>query len=356
MQRIGRFPKNTQVAAILAASLTAAALARAAQAEGDKIKVETTLHVLAAIAQAVGGDQVEAEALARSTEDPHEVTATPQRMVKMRDADAFIESGFQLEIWDENLLDGARNPKIRKNTNGFCFAGQSRPMLEIPAQLSRAGGDLHPFGNPHIWFEPFVGHVYAKNIEATLAKIAPDKTDIWAKNRKDFDRKLDEAIFGAELVKIMDGGARLEKLAHEGKLDEFLAQHNYHGKPLAELLGGLLKKAKPLKGTQLIGYHQSWAYFAETYGCQFVGYLEPKPGIPPTPGHLEELQATAKRTGAKAILVMSYENKSAADDFAAQLGGKVAFVPSDVGADETKDWIDFQDKLLDRVLEALPKQ
>jgi len=135
--RIAKFPKSTRVAAVLAASLTAAALARASRAEGEKLKVETTLHVLASIAREIGGDDVEAEALARSVEDPHEVTATPQRMVKMRDADAFIESGFQLEIWDENLLDGARNPKIRKNTDGFCFAGDGRRCSRCP-RCSRA--------------------------------------------------------------------------------------------------------------------------------------------------------------------------------------------------------------------------
>jgi ABC-type Zn uptake system ZnuABC Zn-binding protein ZnuA len=340
---------------MLAASLTAAAFARAALAEGEKLKVETTLHVLASIAKDVGGDLVEAEALARSTEDPHEVTSTPTRMLKLRDADVFAESGYQLEIWDENLLDGARNPKIRKNTDGFCFAGNGRPMLEVPAQLSRAGGDLHPFGNPHIWYEPFVGHIYAKNIEATFAKLRPDQAETFTKNRKAFDKKLDEAIFGKELCEIMGGGARLEKLQHEGKLDEFLGQHKYKDKPLVDYLGGLMKKAKPLKGTKLIAYHQSWAYFAEAYGCEFVGYLEPKPGIPPTPGHLQELEATAKRTGAKAILVMSYENKSTADDFATRIGAKSVAMPSDVGADETKDWFEFQEKLVDRVVEALPK-
>lgn len=345
-------PKPVTVAAVLAASLSAAALARAARAEGEKLKVETTLHVLASIAKEIGGDDVETEALARSTEDPHEVTSTPQRMVKMRDADAFIESGFQLEIWDENLLDGARNPKIRKTADGFCAAGNGLPMLEVPKILTRGAGDLHPFGNPHIWYEPFVGHVYAKNIEACFAKVSPNKASVWEKNRKAFDKKLDEAVFGKELVEIM-GGPRLEKLHHEGKLEEFLGQKKYKDKPLTEYLGGLLKKAAPLKGAKLISYHQSWAYFAQTWGCEFVGSLEPKPGIPPTPGHLEELEATAKRTGAKAILVMSYEPKSTAEDFAQRFGGKAVVVPSDVGAEDTKDWFDFQEKLVDRVVEAL---
>ena len=359
--KLSRARLRTPVAAVLAASLTAAAAARAARADGEKkLKVVTTLHVLAAIASDVGGDRVDVKALARSIEDPHEVTATPKRYKELSTADAFVESGFQLEIWDENVISGANNSKIQKAADGFCKAGAGETMLEVPAVLSRQGGDLHPDGNPHIWYEPFVGHIYAKNIEACLARIAPEDAQTWEKNRKAFDKKLDEAVFGAELVKLL-GGPTLEKLARSGKLAGFLAEHKVPkgyagaGEPLATILGGLWKKAEPLRGAKLIAYHKSWAYFAQTWGCEVIEAMEPKPGIPPTAGHLEDVERLSKQQSAKVILCMSYEPRSQCDEFASKIGGVVAAMPSDVGAEDTKDFIDFQSMLVDRAVEALEK-
>ena len=352
-KKIAPFPRTSSVAAILAASLTAAALARAARADTEPLKVETTLHVLASIAKEVGGDGVEAEALARSTEDPHQVTATAEHLVQVRGADAFVESGVRLEPWDQGLVDGA-HPKIRRSGDAFCSAGDGRPVLEAPRGATvRGAGDLHPSGNPHLWYEPFVGHVYARNIEACLGQIQPEKASTWRKNRQAFDKKLDEAIFGKELCAIVGGGERLARLHREGKLDEFLSQHQHEGKPLAHYLGGLLKKARPLRGARLVSSRASWVYFEETYGCVRVGELEPRPGSPPTRGHLEELAAKARREGARVVLVASYEPRAAAEDFAARIGGTVVVVPSDVGAEGTRDWFDFQEQLVARVVAAL---
>ena len=352
---------RTPVAAILAASLTAAAVARAARAENEKkLKVVTTLHVLASITSEVGGDHVEVKALARPVEDPHEVTATPQRYKELSTADAFVESGFQLEIWDENVISGANNSKIQKAADGFCKAGAGTAMLEIPANISRQGGDLHPDGNPHIWYEPFAGHIYAKNIEACLSRVDSANSQLWEKNRKAFDKKLDEAIFGPDLCKVL-GGPLLEKLARSGKLDTFLAEHkvpkgyNKTGEPLKTLLGGLMKKAEPLKGAKLLAYHKSWCYFAQAYGCEVIGAMEPKPGIPPTAGHLEEIEKLSKQQGAKVILCMSYEPMLECEEFAEKIGGAVALMPSDVGAEDTKDFIGFQTMLVERAVAALGK-
>src|SRR5262249_22694712 len=119
--------------------------------------------------------------------------------------------------------------------------------------------------------------------------------------------------------------------------------------------GGLVKKARPLKGAKVLAYHKSWCYFAETWGCEVIGAMEPKPGIPPTAGHLEELEKAAKEKGARVILVMSYEPKSTCEEFAQRIGGVVAAMPSDVGAEETKDFIAFQTTLVERVVDALGK-
>src|SRR5262249_47035246 len=111
----------------------------------------------------------------------------------------------------------------------------------------------------------------------------------------------------------------------------------------------------PLKGAKLLAYHRSWAYFMQTWGAELIDVMEPKPGIPPTAGHLEEVEKKAKEKGAKVILCMSYEPKSQCEEFAQKIGGVVAMMPSDVGADDTKDFIAFEQMLVDRAVEALAK-
>jgi ABC-type Zn uptake system ZnuABC Zn-binding protein ZnuA len=345
---------KTPVAALLAASLTAAALERAARAEGDKLSVVTTLHVLASLAKEIGGDAIDVEALARPTEDPHFVQPTPQRQVKLRDAQAFLEIGLQLEMWSEHVIDGARNPRIQRQADGHSYVADGCELLLKPRVADRSMGDVHTFGNPHVWLEPMAGHVFAKNIAACLARVSPASAETFEKNKKAFDKKLDEFIFGAELCEVM-GGPRLEKLHHAGKLWAFLETQKYKGKPLDEYLGGLMKKARPLRGAKLLSYHQSFPYYAQTWGCEFVEQLEPKPGIAPTPAHLQNVEAIAKSTGAKVILVMPWEPRSIADEFATRIGGTVVALPGDVGAENTTDFWNFQETLVDRVVAALPK-
>ncbi len=357
MRHMNKARLRTPVAAVLAASLTAAAAARASRGEDDdKLRVITTVHVLASIASDIVCDRGTVLALARPTEDPHFVQSTPQRMVALRDAHVFVESGLQLELWANNVIDGARNPRIQRQADGFCRASTGAPVLQLPLQYTRALGDVHADGNPHLWFEPFIGHVYAKNIEACLSRVDARNQQLWEKNRKAFDRKLDEAIFGKELCDIMGGGARLEKLARENALDDFLAKHKLKDVPLSEKLGGLMKKARPIRGAKIVAYHNSWCYFEKTYGCEIVGFMEPKPGIPPTAGHLDELEKTCKTKNAKVLVFTSYEPKGMAEEFAARIGAKAVLVPSDVNAEGAKDFIDFQTVLVDRIAEALEKK
>jgi ABC-type Zn uptake system ZnuABC Zn-binding protein ZnuA len=340
-------------AAILVA---AAALRPPVALAADKLKVVTTLHVLASIAKEVGGDEVEVESLARPIDDPHEVNPTPSRMVTLANADVFMELGLQLELWAENVIDGSRNAKIRRGTPGQQFLGKGISLLEIPdASLGlRSMGDVHPDGNPHVWFDPLNGHALAKNAEDALARIAPDRAETFRKNRKEFDRKLDEAFFGAELVKIL-GGVTLEKLHREGKLDAFLASKQYKGKPLEDLLGGWLKKMRPLKGAGLVGYHKAYPYLAQTYELQMVEHIEPKPGIPPTPGHLEEVVTTMQRTHAVAIILLPFDPRGNAEDLAQKTGAKLVDLPCDVEAtQEAKDFFSFHDAIVNHLVQVVP--
>lgn len=346
-----------KIGTLAAAALAASAALHAPRAlAADKLKVVTTLHFLASIAKEVGGDEVEVEALARAIDDPHQVVPTPSRMVTLGKADVFLELGLQLELWAENVIDGSRNANIRRGTPGQQFCATGIELLEVPTgdQMSRALGDVHPAGNPHVWFDPLNGHVLAKNVEDALARVAPDRAETFRKNRKEFDKKLDEAFFGPELVKLI-GGVTLEKLHREGKLDAFLASKQYKGKPLEELLGGWLKKMRPLKGAAFVGYHKAYAYLARTYELEMCEHLEPKPGVPPTPGHLEEVQKAIERKKAVGIILLPYDPKGNAEDMAQKTGVKVVEMPSDVESiQEAKDFFAFHDVIVSRLIQAAP--
>ncbi len=350
-----RLRRSFAQAVLVIAAAGSAMLVAPARAGGGKLKVKTSLNAFAAVAREVGGDAIEVEALARPNEDPHEITATPQLILKLKDADVFVENGVGLENWSEKSVGESKNEKIAKKAPGYCLATEGIAILDVPPPGSNVQNEEHAFGNPHTWFDPLMGHVFAKNIEACLGRVAPEKVDAWERNREAFDKKLYEQIFGKDLVDMMDGGERLEKLVRQGKLDEFLATKKFKEKPLTDLLGGLMKKARPLRGLKLISYHDSVNYLARTYGIDFVATLEPKSGIAPTPGHLEEVARLAKKVDAKVVVVMTCEPKKIAEDFAKTIGARVAALPSDVGADGTKDWFDFHEKIVDQLLEAAKK-
>ena len=216
-----------------------------------KISIVTSLPDLASIAQEVGGDKVEATSIAKGYQDPHFVDAKPSYMISLQKADLFIEMGLDLEIgWVPLLVDGARNPAIQPGGKGFLDASTGVPLLEIPSgdpTKLRAEGDIHVYGNPHYWLDPQRGKVIAKNIFDALVALRPENKDYFKKNLDAFDNKIDEktAVWIAKLA--------------------------------------------PLKGTKIIAFHNSWPYLTERFGLQVQAFIEPKPGIPPTPKHLVSL-------------------------------------------------------------------
>jgi zinc/manganese transport system substrate-binding protein len=348
---------QARYAGALALAATTASLAllgaRGAHADGEKIKVKVSLGVFGAIAREVGGDAIDVEVLTRPTDDPHDVTATPQLIESLKKADIFVVNGIGLETWAEKSVDESKNEKIKKGQPGYCCITDGLAILDVPAAGTVVTNEEHAYGNPHMYMEPLVGHTYAKNLEAALGRISPDKVDAWERNREIFDKKLYEAVFGAELVEVMGGGERLEKLCRQGKLDDFLKKNKFKDKPLSDLLGGLLKKAAPLKGMKFISYHDSVNYFSRTYGCDFLMTLEPKSGVAPPPKHLEEVARVAQKENVKVVFVTTCEPVKVAQDFAARIGAKVAVVPSDVGAEDTKDFIGFETLIVDRALAAV---
>ena len=288
------------------------------------LDVVCTLPWLGDVAHRVAPD-ASITVLARATDDPHYLSPTPALMAKVAQADLYVENGLSLELWSERLLDSAGNPKIRPGQPGYVRATDGMTRLEVPTDLTRAKGDLHPSGNPHVWTDPLNAPIAADNIAAGLGRIDPANAAKYTANAKAFRVKINEAMFGADLVAFM-GGDLLARLESSGKLDEFLAS-----KGLTDRLGGWKEQAAALEGRPVVFYHQSWPYFIERFGLSVVGYVEDRPGIPPTAAHRDELLATMKAKAVKNVGVTSYYDAKIPQLLGGATGAKVAVLPGDVG-------------------------
>src|SRR5258706_7634313 len=207
-----------------------------------RLRVVTTLGILASLAREVGGERVDAEALANPQQDPHFVQPRPTLMEKARAADVFVELGMQLGLWAQKVVEGSGNRRIQPGQPARVVASTGVTALELPRELSREWGDVHPYGNPHIWLDPLNVKDMAANIAQGLEAVDPAHKDEYEANLKRFQERIDEALFGAELVKQV-GGKMLTRQARQGRLSEYLAQ-----KPYDKLLGGWPAPAGPPPG------------------------------------------------------------------------------------------------------------
>src|SRR5947199_4632675 len=232
-------------------------------AQAKKLNVVTATTDMAALAQEVGGDRIIVESIAKGYQDPHFVEAKPSFLLKLRQADLLIEVGLQLEIgWLPPLITQSGNPRIQISAPGYLDASQFAEILEIPTgQVTRAMGDVHPLGNPHYWLDPENGRRMAKAIAQKFSELRPEDASYFAEREADFEKRLTEA---------------------EKRWDAQMA---------------------PYRGRKVITYHRSWPNFCARFGLVVVDYVEPKPGIPPTPTHTLELINLMKRENIKLILV-----------------------------------------------------
>ncbi len=317
---------------ILLAGLTCASLGNAQTA----LKVVASSETLASLAAEIGGTRVEVHALGRGLENPHSIMATPSLMLQVNGADLFIETGLELELWVENLLDGGRNPRVLRGAPGHVVASQGISTLEVPASLSRADGDVHPQGNPHVWLHPLNLGPMAANIAAGLERVDPDGAAHYQTRLADFQQRLDEAFFGKTLLELL-GRDYCYRLQQSGGLLEFLDSHEFQGTPLLDRLGGWRKQMLPLRGARLLGYHKTWSYLAAAFDLQIVEHLEPKPGISPTPAHLARLRVLLRDGAVDALVVAPYYDLGKAQALGEEGGKPALALPSAVGGDPEAD-------------------
>jgi ABC-type Zn uptake system ZnuABC Zn-binding protein ZnuA len=312
-----------------------------------KLKVVATLNYLRYVAQEVGGDKVTAVALANPKQDPHYVTPTPRMNQTAKDADLFIENGLSLDIWSKNVLDASGNPNIQPGSPGHMVATINVPVKELPTEVSRAWGDIHPQGNPHVWVDPLNVKIIAENIAGKLEQIDPPNADYYKQQLKSFKEQIDVAMFGDELSKVLGKtwGDILSRKTKNGELYSWLKTKNLEGK-----LGGWMKKAEGISGTKVISYHKTYVYFADRFGLNLDGELEEKPGIPPPPKHRDEIVDKVNKEGIKAILNDNFYSKEAAEYVASKTHAKVVVTYLDVDANEV---VNTYEKLISYLLDQI---
>lgn len=320
--------------------------------QGAPVRVVATLPVYASLAREVGGDQVTVTAIADPSEDPHFVRPKPSFALELKRADLFITTGLDLELWVPALLDKAGNSDVLEGGRGYVSAHTGIRLLEIPSAADRAAGDVHIYGNPHLYTDPLRAVQIARNIATGLTRVAPDRKAVWEANLQAFTDRIDRRLFGEHLVSLL-GGPTLERLALGGGLSLFLADQQHEGRPLSEQLGGWLKQAEPLQGQRMICYHKTWAYFEERFGIRCAEYVEPKPGIPPTPHHVANLVELMRDGGVRVLISETYFDRDKVDAVAERGGATAVVIPTQTGAQPgDDDYFDMVDLWIGGLLQA----
>jgi zinc/manganese transport system substrate-binding protein len=297
--------------AVLTAVLSLAAPAQA------KLKVVATLPSLGALARDVGGPDVDVNVLASPTEDPHFVDPKPSLIVKLNQADLLIMNGLELEVgWLPKIQVQARNPKLQPGGAGVVDASTLIQLLEVPqGKIDRAQGDIHPGGNPHFLFDPRRGATIATGLAEKMAALDPSIADAVR--------------------------ARAKKVA-----DDILAV-------------GSAARAKvdalPPERRRVVAYHQSLSYLNDWLGLEQVATVEPKPGIPPDPGHVAQVLQIMKAKGATCLLQEEFYPKNTSTTLAQLTGAKLAVLPGGARFSTGETYAQHAQKLADEVVHALQK-
>ncbi|MES1216318.1 MAG: metal ABC transporter substrate-binding protein [Bacteroidota bacterium] len=277
------------------------------------IKVVTTTMDTKSIAEMIGGNKVTVQSIATGYQNPHFVDPKPSYIISLSNADLFVTIGLDLETgWSPQLLGSSRNSKIQKGSPGYVDASEGVGLLQVPSSVNRGEGDIHIYGNPHYWLDPLNGKVIARNIANGLERVDPADKAFFEANLNAFDAKID------------------------AKLKEWSA------------------KMAPYKGSKIIAYHNEWVYFETRFGLQIVDFMEPKPGIPPSPSQLVKVIKEVTANKIKVIISSPYFTTSSSDVVAKQTGVKELTLATSVGAfTGIKDYFDLFDYDINQLVPLL---
>jgi len=311
------------------------------------VRVVTTVQDYAAIVRDIGKDRVEVEAIVVGNADAHFIKPKPSYAIMLRDADLFVSTGLDLELWAPVLVNKAGNRKIIDGAEGYVSASHGVELLEKPASMDRSAGDVHIYGNPHITTSPLNITVVARNIATGLCKVDPEGCDAYKINLDDFNDRVARRLYGDRLLEIL-GVEVLDPLARSGRLVPFLEEHGLLGE-----LGGWLGDAMPFRGQKLVCYHKNWIYFTTLFGLSVVDFVEPKPGIPPTARHVAELVKRIEDENIRVLLTANYFERRKPELIAERTGIIPVVVPMSVGGEVgVESYFDLVDLWVGRLRDA----
>jgi zinc/manganese transport system substrate-binding protein len=300
--------KRTALLMVLALGMPVVALA--------KLNVVATLPDLGALAQEIGGDNVQVTSLASGMEDPHFVDPKPSFVRVLNRADVLIEGGAELELgWLPPLVNNARNPKILGNAPGHILAAQSVRLIQVPVSaIDRSQGDVHRLGNPHFLLDPDNCQRVAARISEVFSTLDAAQAAGYQANLKKFRERLEQrqAVWTAQLA--------------------------------------------PYRGTKVLTYHKSFDYLLDRFGLELVDTIEPKPGIEPSPAHINSLVPRAKQAGVKLVIIEPNRPRRTPQRVAEAVGAQLVIVPLMVGGDpKARDFFSWYDDVVTRLADALKK-
>jgi zinc/manganese transport system substrate-binding protein len=277
------------------------------------IKIVTTTTDMKSIAELIGGNKVSVSSIATGYQNPHFVDPKPSYIISLSNADLFVTVGLDLETgWSPQLLTSSRNTRIQKGAAGYVDASVGIGLLQVPSSANRGEGDIHIFGNPHYWLDPLNGKVIARNIASGLERIDPSNKSFYEANLQSFFSKID------------------------AKMKEWQA------------------KMAAFKGSKIIAYHNEWVYFETRFGLSIVDFMEPKPGIPPSPSQLVKVIKEIKANNIKVIISSPYFTTSSSDVVSKQTGAKELTLATSVGGfDSIKNYFDLFDYDINQLTTAL---
>jgi zinc/manganese transport system substrate-binding protein len=283
------------------------------KADAGLIKIVTTTMDLKSIAEMIGGNKVSVQSIATGYQNPHFVDPKPSYIISLSNADIFVTVGLDLETgWSPQLVSSSRNAKIQKGSPGYVDASEGVVLFQVPSSVNRGEGDIHIYGNPHYWLDPSNGKVIARNIAIGLERVDPANKSFYESNLQTFFAKID------------------------AKLKEWEA------------------KMAPFKGSKIIAYHNEWVYFEKRFGLEIVDFMEPKPGIPPSPAQLVKVIREVTADKIKVIISSPYFTTSSSDVVAKQTGVKILTLATSTGAfSSIKNYFDLFDYDVDQLVAVL---